>query len=397
MCINMGKGHAHPIADGKVPPHIFKEAVAHAFNHIVITDIDGFIVYANQAAERMTGYTFEEMKGNTPRLWGRQMSLEFYKELWDTLKIKKEPIHAEIKNKRKNGELYYAMATISPILDKAGEPIAFIGLEEDITKLKQYAEDLEELVAERTRELDNRVRELMQLKQEKDAFITSASHQLQTPASVIRMQLELLKSDLLQLPQSEEAIEGLASLEENNKRVIDIMNDLFKMIELGEGYRAAHLKPVVVQEVVGTILKSYADKIKEQGITVTTTIPENILVMVDESRFKYILLNLIDNAVTYSHANGTMEITAREEDAAIVITVADSGIGIPDEEQVHIFDKFFRAKNAYIKKTVGTGLGLAISKIITEGHGGKITFTSEEGKGSTFMVTLPLKQVEEEQ
>ncbi|MEY3784226.1 MAG: hypothetical protein RLZZ230_548 [Candidatus Parcubacteria bacterium] len=372
-----------------VPVEIFRTAVENTFNHIIITDADGFIIYANKSAERLTGFTFAEMKGKTPALWGRQMEPAFYIELWDTIKNKKQPFHGEIKNKRKNDEIYYAIATISPIFDENGELTAFLGLEEDITEQKNYTIKLEAEVKERTKDLDRRVRELTQLEQEKNNFISSASHQLRTPAGVIQMQLELLRSELEQMPDGHKVFQELDALEENNKRVIDIMNDLFKVVEFGDGYVASNVKAINLRDVFDSIYKSYEDAIVTKKVHYEVNVPSDLMISVDESRFKYAVLNLIDNAITYTSAEGTIKISATKIDGVIKIIVQDDGIGIPKEDQVFIFDKFFRASNSYLKKSVGTGLGLSITKIVTEGHGGKISFVSTEGEGTSFTLSFP--------
>lgn len=119
-------------------------AVEGASNHIVITDANGVIFFANKGAERITGYTFAEMRGNTPRLWGGLMPKDFYKNLWQTIKYDRRTFHAEIKNRRKNQEEYYALMRISPIIDKNGNLTGFVATEEDITVQKRIEKDLEE-------------------------------------------------------------------------------------------------------------------------------------------------------------------------------------------------------------------------------------------------------------
>lgn len=123
----------------------YKLAIDNANNHIVITDVDGKITYANLAAEKLTGFSFSEMIGKTPSLWGKQMPLEFYKNLWNTVKIEKKVFSGEITNKRKNGEIYTAMASISPILEGDKKLIGFVGIEEDITERKKNEIDLKRM------------------------------------------------------------------------------------------------------------------------------------------------------------------------------------------------------------------------------------------------------------
>lgn len=127
--------------------NLFKLAVDRAFIHFMITDINGYILYANKAAEEITGYKYSEMQGNTPRLWGGLMDHTFYKKVWSVIKDAKQPFSGEITNRRKSGEVYTARATISPITDKEGLVVGFLGTEEDITELTKAQEDTRRLAS----------------------------------------------------------------------------------------------------------------------------------------------------------------------------------------------------------------------------------------------------------
>lgn len=120
----------------------FKLAVDNASSHIIITDADGKILYANPAAEMITGYSGKEMVGNNPRLWGGLMGKEFYERMWHQMKTERRPWKGELRNRRKNGEIYVASVTVSPILDETGELIGFVGLEDDVTLKEQATEAL---------------------------------------------------------------------------------------------------------------------------------------------------------------------------------------------------------------------------------------------------------------
>ncbi|MDD5751173.1 MAG: PAS domain S-box protein [Candidatus Peribacteraceae bacterium] len=111
---------------------IFRVAVQYAYNHIIITDIDGIILYANQATQRITGYGQQEMIGQTPRLWGGQMPREFYAKLWQCIKEERQPFIGECTNRRKSGQLYRAHITVSPMKEEDGTLIGFVGVEEEI-------------------------------------------------------------------------------------------------------------------------------------------------------------------------------------------------------------------------------------------------------------------------
>jgi PAS domain S-box-containing protein len=123
--------------------HLYKSTIDSTMNHVVLTDVSGNIIYANHAAEKTTGYTYGEMVGNTPALWGKQMSDEFYKNMWHTIKDLKQPFSGKITNKRKNGEVYTALATITPVLNNVGTVTAYIGVEEDIELIESSLKDLQ--------------------------------------------------------------------------------------------------------------------------------------------------------------------------------------------------------------------------------------------------------------
>ncbi len=133
---------------GSIPPHhaeseqeTYKKAVISSGQHVIITDQEGRVIFANPAAERITGYTFEEMRGSTPRLWGGLMSPSFYKKLWHQIKIEKKAFVGEIRNRRKDGVIYDAIAHIAPILNE-GRIDGFVGTEEDISKIKSIEQQL---------------------------------------------------------------------------------------------------------------------------------------------------------------------------------------------------------------------------------------------------------------
>jgi len=127
---------------------LFKLAVESSSNHIIFTDLNGTIFFANKGSEQVTGFSNQEMIGQTPRLWGGLMDQEFYKQLWHTIKDEKKPFEAEIQNRRKNGERYLAIARISPILDSGNNLLGFMGTEEDISRRVNLEADLTSKVAE---------------------------------------------------------------------------------------------------------------------------------------------------------------------------------------------------------------------------------------------------------
>lgn len=121
---------------------ITQMAVDSSTTHTIITDVDGVVIYANKAVSDLTGYSNQEIVGSKPSLWGRQMSDGFYQRMWQTIKVDRKPFTGEITNKRKNGDLYVAMATIFPIMDASGNLLGFAGSENDITEVKNTQEEM---------------------------------------------------------------------------------------------------------------------------------------------------------------------------------------------------------------------------------------------------------------
>lgn len=119
-----------------IPPEVFRFAIDQAYNQIVITDSNGIIVYANHGLERITGFTPEEVIGSTPKIWGGLMPKSFYIDFWKQIKSEKHVFHGEIKNKRKDGSVYYALITVNPILDYDQVVFGYIATEEEITAYK---------------------------------------------------------------------------------------------------------------------------------------------------------------------------------------------------------------------------------------------------------------------
>ena len=224
---------------------------------------------------------------------------------------------------------------------------------------------------------------------EKYDFITSASHQIRTPASGVKIALQLLKEGISKIQVAKEISDTLEDIIENNARVIAITNDLFKLLELGDNYIPSKVSGINLKEIVNQVVQSFEEDIAKKMIKVDTDIPSNLIIQGQEGPIKDVFLNLIDNAVNYSSDGGKITIRAKIKDDKAFIEVSDTGIGIPKKEQIHLFEKFFRAKNSYLKSSVGTGLGLTIVKTIVVGHGGEIRFSSEENKGTSFMLTLP--------
>ena len=220
----------------------------------------------------------------------------------------------------------------------------------------------------------------------KDEFITMSSHQLRTPANVIKWSLELLREAKLTSEQKE----LLESSNANNEKLIAIIDNLLKVSNIKPDYFVFEKENYSLEDLVKELLQSKKEKINKKQIEITLLSSEKPLTTnIKKEAIKTVVNNLIDNAVTYTPEKGKIHIQiTQEKNNRQRFVITDTGIGIPEKEQKKVFDKFFRASNAIEQKNVGSGLGLYIVKKIIEGYGGKIWFESSN-KGSKFMFEIP--------
>lgn len=349
----------------------FQKAVEGASDHIVITDPDGFILYANQAVTTLTGYSNREVigkKAGSPDLWGGQMEGSFYKTLWQTIKIDKKVFSGEITNRRKNGQKYIALASISPILNKDGEVVFFVGIERDATV---------------EREVDRM----------KTEFVSFASHQLRTPLSAMKWFAEmLLAGDAGKL--SKEQKEFVQNIYDSNERMTHLVKDLLDISRIESGRIIIDPKPTDIVSLTKSVLSEVSIKSKQKKQTIITSFNGKLpLINLDTTLIRNVILNLLTNSVKYTPEKGEIIIFISRKSKNVLIQVSDNGYGIPKAQQSQTFQKFFRASNAIRKETEGTGLGLYLVKAIVESSGGKVWFESAEGKGTSFWFSLPINGI----
>jgi PAS domain S-box-containing protein len=345
----------------------FRLAIENASDHIVITDADGIIYFANKAAEKITGYKISEMLGQTPRLWGGMMSPEFYKNLWITKKVKKESFEGEITNRRKTGEIYLAKAKIAPILSKEDSLIGFVATEEDITK---------------EREID----------QAKTEFVALASHQLKTPLSAINWSIEGMMADK-KSKLTEKEKKTLGDVYKMSQQMGDLVVTLLDISKIQLGTFVIELKETDLSTICEDVLRSLEGKIESGKIKIDRQYSEKFVMQTDPRLIKIVIQNLISNAIKYGKSAGRVSVGIEKSDGQVLIQVLNEGVAIPQEEQPMVFERFFRA--AETKGIEGTGLGLYMTKEIVEKLGGKIWFKSGPEIGTTFYVSLPANKSEE--
>ena len=181
--------------------------------------------------------------------------------------------------------------------------------------------------------------------------------------------------------------EALADCLEESDRVLTMLNALMDVAEAETGVMRLEIAEVSIPELIKSVVDLYEIIADEKHITIALNLPEELLVKADYARIQQVIANLLDNALKYSEENGQVTITARRENGSAVISIADTGIGIPAHEIEKIWDRLYRGDRSRSQR--GLGLGLSFVRAILQAHGGTVHVQSEINKGSTFTVMLP--------
>src|SRR3990167_3292511 len=229
------------------------------------------------------------------------------------------------------------------------------------------------------------------LERSKSELVAVASHQLRTPLTAVRGNIEMLIDESYG-PLNEQQHELLSDVDISTARLIGMVNDMLDITKIERGNLDMVLEYVSVKETVDSICSDLADYAKRRGVVIETNIHEGINVYGDKSRVRQVMQNLIDNAIKYSKGTGVLKVTGIVEGNDAKINFKDNGQGIPKIEQSKIFNRFYRASNVKNNSSSGSGLGLYIVKSIVEQLHGNIRFESEENVGTTFFVTLPTSE-----
>jgi len=233
--------------------------------------------------------------------------------------------------------------------------------------------------------------ELRKLDIAKDEFVSIASHQLRTPLTALKGYTGMLL-DGDAGPVNEKQHEYLTEIKNANDRMISLITALLNVSRVDLDVFIVEPEPVDLKKVAKDILKDLQMKIVEKKLLVKTVFEKNIpIISADLNIIRMIFQNLFTNALKYIAPGGKINISIKKDGANILISVADTGYGIPKKVQSKIFTKMFRADNARVNDPDGTGLGLYIVKSTLEKTGGRIWFESTENKGSIFYVTTPIE------
>lgn len=221
-------------------------------------------------------------------------------------------------------------------------------------------------------------------------FVADASHELRSPLAVIQANTELL----LRHPDAtvEQQSQTISAVLKESKRMSKLVADLLTLARTDSNELQINRSTLSFDQIVAETTDHFQLLAELKQIRLHTRIEPNIAVEADEERVRQLLIILLDNALKYTSEHGSVSVESRKLAHHALVTIADTGIGISDQDLPLIFERFYRADKVRSRQENGTGLGLSIAKWIVEAHGGKITADSEVGKGTTITFTLPLKK-----
>ena len=227
----------------------------------------------------------------------------------------------------------------------------------------------------------------------KSDFISTAAHQLRTPLTGIRWALEALEKE--ELTESQMAL--VKSAKEKGKDLVDTVGTLLDITSIESGKHKYEFSVFRMDDLITEIANDFAPLASASQVSLyyaKTDVPLPVI-RADRGRIKWILNNLLENAIRYTPAGGTVRVLAEAGDKFMRVMVHDTGIGIEQKDRANIFERFYRASNAITKQNQGNGLGLYISRTIATDHGGDLNFAANEnGPGTTFTLSLPLQRQE---
>jgi heavy metal sensor kinase len=216
-------------------------------------------------------------------------------------------------------------------------------------------------------------------------FTADASHELRTPLSIVLAQADLTLKKVRSPPEYRDALE---TIRRSARRMKSVVEGLLVLARADTGALALVKEEMDLAPAVEDACRLLAPLAAERNVNVEMRL-EPLWAWVDRERFAELIANLVGNAIRYNREGGRVEVRLRRQNGEALLEVADTGIGIPEDELPHVFERFYRVDKARSRALGGSGLGLAITKWVVEAHGGKITVASKIGVGTTFSVSLP--------
>lgn len=358
--------------------------------------VDGRNIFSNAAGVELLG------AGSEGEIYGKDITDFMYgtysRNVTDYLEGKAEhnrifPL-VEMKLKRMDNSFVDVEASTTAF-DYNGHN-AVLSVVRDITERKE-AELLKKSIEEKTKQL-NEAWEYDKLKTE---FFANISHELRTPINVIlgaEKLFGLLLEDIDLGGKREKITKYVFMMRQNCYRLTRLVNNLIDITRLDAGFFSINLKNYDIVNIVECITLSVVEYVQEKGIElVFDTQMEERIIACDADKIERIMLNLLSNSIKFTNKGGSINVNIHEEANEIIISVSDTGIGIPEEKLKTVFERFVQVDKSFVRNREGSGIGLSLVKSLAELHGGSIDLTSQMDKGTTFKVRLPITLVAEDE
>ncbi|AHV96666.1 two-component system histidine kinase PnpS [Paenibacillus sabinae] len=331
---------------------------------ILLVDAEGKIALLNKAAEKMLDVRADDMVGRSFRELKRHYELT--RILEEGLSCR-EPIHEE-RNFYNSGERIVRLDGVPMTQDGTYQGMLFL---------------LQE------------VTEIRRLERMRSEFVANVSHELKTPVAAVKGFAETLLSGGVK--DEKTANSFLQIIYDENERLNRLIGDILELSKIESKRVQLECSPVHLSSFFDSLLETMSKVAEKKSITLSAEVPEELFMEGDEDKLRQIFLNLLSNAINYTHEGGNVKVRAvnrqnKDGEETVVFTVVDTGMGIPRKDLPRIFERFYRVDKARSRSSGGTGLGLSIVKHLVELHRGAISVESDLGIGTTFTLELPLLQ-----
>ncbi|HWB55137.1 MAG TPA: PAS domain S-box protein, partial [Tepidisphaeraceae bacterium] len=355
---------------------------------IISKDLNGVIETWNKAAERIFGYTSDEMIGQSiTRLIPRDRPNEEGRIL-ERIRSGQSVDHFETERVRKDGRRIDVSVTISPIRDSTGRVVGASKVARDITDRRAAEREREQLLSSERSARS----EAERINRVKDEFLATLSHELRTPLNAVLGWAHLLSTGKL---DGDETADAVATIERNARMQMQLIEDLLDMSRIISGRIRLDIQRIELPVVIAAAAESLKLAAAAKQIDLTQEFDPGVgRINGDSGRLQQVMWNLLSNAIKFTPSNGKVSIHLRPVDSTIQIVVSDTGQGIDPEFIPRLFGRFQQADGSTTRRHGGLGLGLAICKNLIELHGGNIEAQSAGlGKGTTFTISLPRHQM----
>ncbi|HOI52959.1 MAG TPA: ATP-binding protein, partial [Azonexus sp.] len=381
-------------------------AIEQSPHGVIITNREHGIEYVNQAFIAITGYPAAEVIGKPPAILAEGLTAQNVFAEIDACIRRGEIWRGELLSRRRDGYFYDIRAIITPVRQADSEVTHYLAIIEDITERKRnlaelarYREQLESLVAQRTRQLLQAKEDAEAASRSKSRFLANMGHEIRTPMNAILGLTHLLQRDIGDSVVSER----LARIADAANQLMQLFNDILDLSRLEAGNLTPADNEFPLPELIAEVSQQFAEKAGSKNIIIdrqfAAGIPEKL--RGDAPHIRQILQQLLSNAVKFTDSGRiTIAVSNPDRDGEHLLlrfSVSDTGIGIADEVSARLFHPFEQGDDSTTRRHGGVGLGLVISRRLVELLGGEIGVNSAPGLGSEFWFTLPLRAVDSRQ